>query len=207
MALASTTDYQEILEVTLDPPATARVTRLLEAASQAVLAAYGQDILQATDTAVVIRPSDGLVSLPQRPVTAIGPVVHQGVTIPLAGVDPSAMGYRWTPGGSRQGAYLVRVVNGFDRGWRDPVTVTYTHGWSVIPAVVVMAVVMAAQAMGAQGDEDGRVLLAEQIDDHQRQFQAAPGGTYLPIPGWLTAQLDDLLGVPVQPSVGSVRTL
>lgn len=209
-ALADVTDYQQILGISdadVAGDASVRIGRLLVLASASVLArAHGQRIIEGTDTAIVLRPQDGLVVFPQRPVTAIGPVIYQGQVIPAAGVDPSAFGYRWTPGGDGQQAFLVRVVNGFDRGWRDPVTVTYTHGWADIPEQIIAATVFTAQSALVQGDDQGGVVIADAIDDYQRTFQAGRPGL-LPIPDWLADQIDTIVGLQGPTSVQAVRVM
>jgi hypothetical protein len=172
--LASTADFEAITGQTLDGPTTARVLRLLEFASDAVLAsAHGQTIAQATTTDV-LRASEGVFYFPQRPVDPTSVVmVMNDIT-----VDPSM--YRVEPGGYGHPAKLIRRFYGGDYRWgqvagfpwdqfpgrypyvgRRPeaeATVTYTHGWDPVPGQLVAAVVAMANGVftGRGGGQEVR---------------------------------------------------
>lgn len=142
VALASTDDYEAITG-SLETPDLARVRRLLELASEAVLArAHGQNIVEDTYEDVTLYNSDGRFYFPQRPVTAVASVVVDGVTL-TAGTD-----YRFTSGGDGRAAALIRRVNGRDSSWLcHEATVTYTAGWATVPAQIIGAVVATAHGV------------------------------------------------------------
>lgn len=149
MALATTADYEALAGQTLDDAETARVTLLLDAASEAVLAgANGQLIIEDTYTDVTIYNRDGRFWFPQRPVTDVASVEVDGVT--LTEDDD----YRWTSGGNGRPALLIRRVDGRDSQWTYPeAVVTYTAGWATVPwpirAAVVATVKQVYQASAA----------------------------------------------------------
>jgi len=144
--LASIDDY-EALTGSLETPDVARVRRLLELASDAVLArAHGQNIISQDYEDVVLYNHDGRFWFPQRPVTEVASVVVDGETI-----DPS--GYRFTPGGDGRPALLIRRCEGRDASWHCPeATATFTAGWTPIHGQLVAAVV--ATAHGAYNGSD-----------------------------------------------------
>ncbi|MGE3835250.1 MAG: hypothetical protein AB7H43_10735 [Acidimicrobiia bacterium] len=197
MALASTVDYEELLGVTLEGADVTRVERLLELATQSVLAsAHGQLIAEDVTVDLELIPVDGLIVLPQRPVTAVAEVVYQGSVL-------GAEDYRWTPGGDGRPAYLIRVVNGFDRGWTHPVTVTYTHGWATTPEQVVAAVVFLAAALRRAGDDDGRTVSTESVGSYSVGYRGDASG----LPPDVVEMLDNLFGLHPPTSVAAVRAL
>jgi hypothetical protein len=154
-ALASITDYEAITGLTVaETSDEARVTRLLELASDAVLAsAAGQAIASDTYTNEVIRPHEGVGYFTQRPVTAVAEVTLNGELL-VEGTD-----YRWTPGGNGRPAKLIRQWGGVDHYWSayagfvgftgttDEILVTYTAGWDPIPGQIIAIVVAMAKAM------------------------------------------------------------
>ncbi len=119
--------------------ATDRARLLLDMASGAIRAYTNQTISQVTTTAVMPGNHSEKLELPERPVTAVTTVLIGDTTIP---VDTD---YVW------DGAHTlyrgtkvdgVLSVNGPDyliNGWGDwggpaaKVTVTYTHGFAIIP--------------------------------------------------------------------------
>lgn len=132
-ALASIDDYAAFTGgFPADP---ARVSRLLEAASDAVLfGAHGQNITEATYTVAVV-PYEGVAYLPQRPVSDVAAVTVAGQSLP-------ASSWRWSPGGNRRPAVLERVDGTDVVPWTDgPLAVTFTAGWDPVPGPVVAAVV------------------------------------------------------------------
>lgn len=165
-ALASTTDYEALTGQTLDDAELARVSRLLELASDAVLAgAHGQLIESTVYEDATLYNHEGAFYFPQRPVTAVASVEVGGVTY-------SAGDYRFTSGGNGRPAMLIRRVSGYDArwGWHDgsarpyygvgseEATVTYTAGWATVPAQIIAAVV--AVARGAYMGSADTVLTA-----------------------------------------------
>lgn len=159
MALATVADYELITGIDVAAGAdTTRITSLIALASSAILAgAHGQQIESATVTGEVIRPFEGVGYFLQRPVTAVSSVVvtyPSGATTTLtANTD-----YRWTPGGNRRPAMLIRRSAGVDWFFRadETITVTYTAGWSTVPAQITAAVVAMVRAVVVNGADAPR---------------------------------------------------
>lgn len=152
-ALATTADYEALTGQTLDDAELVRVSRLLDLASEAVVAgAHGQNIESQTYTAATLYGHEGVFLFPQRPVTAVSSVVVNGTTY-------TSDEYRFTPGGDRRPAMLIKRVSGRDVqwGWHEA-TVTYTAGWTTIPAQIIAATV--AVARGAYMGSADTVLTA-----------------------------------------------
>lgn len=176
MTLASTTDYETITGTTLDGATETRVAALLAMAESAVLAAaHGQNIASTVYTDVMVRPTNGELYLPQRPVTAVASVAtvdsNGTVTTLVANTD-----YRWEPGGHGRPARIVRRRLGRDSFWgtvanpvgwingdEAEVKVTYTAGWDPVPASIVgICVAMARDSMTNSG---GPAVTAEALGD------------------------------------------
>lgn len=144
MAFATVDDYENLTGLTVAVGAeTTRIEALLDDATEAILSgAHDQAIAEATYTDVVLYPHEGYCYFPQRPVSAVASVaVNQPNGTPEAlAVNTD---YRWTTGGNGRHAKLIRVRNDRDDYWRpdDKVTVTYTAGWSTIPAQIRNATV------------------------------------------------------------------
>src|SRR5215471_14410930 len=123
-------------------PATdqARVTRLIELVSARVVRYTSQRFVEETET-ITVWPHDGVLRLPQLPVTDVASVVLGGTTLAASAYTFAVNGYlQWTPAWS---------VNGWDWGpatwdWPSlnyarwpveniwpyvPTDVTYTHGY------------------------------------------------------------------------------
>jgi hypothetical protein len=120
-ALATPTELAGFLQADLD---TYSATQALDHASQAIRDHCGWNISQETVTGKVLD-SDGSRSLwlPTLLLTAVGPVVENGVTLTVLS------GYDWTEYGR-----LIRAGR-----WPNQarsVTVTYTHGYAVVPESV-----------------------------------------------------------------------
>ena len=193
MALASTDDYETITGQPVDNAA--QVDALLEIASEAVLAgAHGQNIIETTYEDATLYNSHGVFRFPQRPVSAVASVTVDGVEL-------STDDYRFTPGGSRRHAYLIRRVDGFDSTWPDAeCVVTYTAGWANVPMVVKAAVVAMAEARIAAAG--GQVLAAETLGGHREEFvQASAQTTDMAVPSSTQKILDRMCGVPRDQSV------
>lgn len=204
-ALASISDYEAVTGSTVAPTDEARITRLLELASDAVLAgAHGQTIIEATYTAEVLYPHDGIIYFPQRPVTDVDAVVVNGTTI-------DAADYRFTSGGDRLPAKLVRRVNGYDTFWaygysnswgEVAVTVTYTAGWPSIPGQIVAAV--CSMAKGVVDNAGGARRSSVGVGPFTSSFDPTDTtSSSLAITPTIQAMLDRLCGVD---AVGSVAT-
>lgn len=142
MTLATTTDFEVITGQTLADGEQVRVARLLELAEGLVLAgAHGQNITSQTYTDATLYGHEGAFLFPQRPVSAVSAVEVDGVTY-------TSDDYRFTPGGDRRPALLIKRVSGADVpwGWHEA-TVTYTAGWTAVPAAIVTAVVATAKGI------------------------------------------------------------
>lgn len=143
-ALASVEDYEALTGQQLSKEERPRLTLLLGWASDAVLAAANdQAIVSTVYEDVTLYNRDGRFWFPQRPVTAVGEVTVDGVTL-TEGTD-----YRWTPGGSGRPALLIRRVSGVDSHWTCPeATVdTVTAGWATVPGPLVSVVCTLAKAV------------------------------------------------------------
>lgn len=203
MGLVSTDDWAVIT----GSEETAQVARLLEMASDAVLAnAHSQNILEQTYTDVELGQFEGVYYFPQRPVSAVASVSVAGVV-----VDPS--GYRWTPGGDRRPATLIRQLFGYDTYWSwDPrygfdivdslpapsVVVTYTAGWESVPGQIVAAIVSMVSQTISNGF--GPSMTLERVAGYEGKWE--PGQTPdLGISSSTQAVLDQLCGVDAFTSV------
>ena len=144
-ALASIDDYEAITGQAPTGADAVRVGRLLELASDAVLAgAHGQQIIAGTSTEV-LRPWEGVIRFPQRPVTAV-------TSVTVAGTVLAPDDYRWTRGGDRRPAYLIRRSAGVDIDWDWPeVTVEWSHGWAQTPGQIVAVVCAMAESVMTGG--------------------------------------------------------
>lgn len=190
VALASIDDYAAITGAYPDDHG--RVHRLLELASDAVLAgAHGQQILSGPFSCTV-RPWDGVVYLPQRPVTAVDTVHLDGEL-----VDPT--GYRWEPGGNRRPARLLCRDDSGDTWWPDgELAVEGTAGWATVPGQIVAAVV--AMVAGTITNGGGPAITQEGAGPFQMSF--GPGQSPdLALPMSTRQLLDRLCGVDGPTSV------
>ena len=117
-AFATPTELAGFLQQDLD---TYTATQALDIASQAIRDHCGWTISQETVTGKVLD-SDGSRSLwlPTLLLTAVGPVVENGVTLTVLS------GYDWTEYGR-----LIRA--GCWPNQARSVTVTYTHGYATVP--------------------------------------------------------------------------
>lgn len=144
---------------------------MLTVASGQVRAACGQDFTAvAGDTVTLDGTSEEWLALPQRPVTAVTAVEVNGVA-----VDATS----WTLSSHR----LYRR-GGWDRGYYTAtapplVSVTYDHGYAVIPDDVAAATL----AIAAEIVANPQGLTAEDIDDYKWRREGggatAPSATLL----------------------------
>lgn len=193
MSLATVADYEAVTGVAVED--TGRYERLLSLASSAVLAeAHDQLIVATEDTVETVYPYEGVGRLSQRPVTAITSVVANGATL-TAGTD-----YRWTSGGNRRPAYLIRRSGGEDvPWWDDEVTVTYDHGWTEIPAQIVMAVVGMVKGVVDLGG--GPEVASKASGPFSVSFVEGTQVTDMRVTGPVRSMLDKLCGIPAPNSV------
>jgi hypothetical protein len=166
MALATISNYEIITGQTVASGDEPRIEALLEMASDAIInGAHGQLIAEATSIDVELRPHAGVCYFPQRPVVAV-----ESVAIVNADGTEEALtegdDYRWTPGGDRRPAKLIRRRFGRDDWWgsvtdnsvigevsmAEPVVkVTYTHGWNPAPGPIIGTVCAMVRAMVSSG--------------------------------------------------------
>lgn len=193
MALVSIDDYETITGQPVDNAA--QVDALLDIASDAVLAgAHGQNILEDTYEDVTVYNHAGRFQLPQRPVTAVASVT-------VSGVELDASEYRFTPGGDRRPAELIRRVGGFDSTWStEEATVTYTAGWAAVPGQIKAAVVAMVEGRIAAGG--GQVLASETLGGHSETYAAPTQTTDMLVTPSTQKILDRLCGVNRNQTVG-----
>lgn len=159
--LVSAEEYRSITGDTCDDR---RLRVLLKHASSAILAeAHGQEIVSSTSTDTVVFNYEGRFYLPQRPVTNVASVTVNGEEL-------ETNDYRWTAGGNRRHAMIIRRYNGLDGVFFQPeATVTYTHGWATVPGQIVMAVVAIVSNLIAT-QTGTRDLTMRQIGNTQERY-------------------------------------
>lgn len=213
MALATIADYELITGTTVARGDQARVTELLDVASEQLLDhAHGQQLVAGT-TEAVLRPVDGVIRFPQRPVVAVASVTVNGSEL-VADTD-----YRWTAGGDGEHAYLIRRRDGYDVSWavdEIEVDVEWDHGFyndddppvEVLPRKVVAAVVAMVFAVMRTPDADLDVKSrSKTIGGYQVAEQYTDGrGDIMRVPGPAISMLDRLCGVPGPVSARMVRS-
>ena len=198
-ALATTADYEALTGQNLDDAELVRVSRLLDLASEAVLAgAHGQNITSQAYTGATLYGHEGVFLFPQRPVTAVASVVVNGTTY-------TSDEYRFTPGGDRRPAELIKRVAGRDVGWGwHEATVTYTAGWVDVPAQIIAATV--AVARGAYMGSADTVLTATAAGALVPEYPASNLNlTAMKLTPAVQAVVDQVCGVRAPSSVELVR--
>lgn len=135
MALATLADVLDRLGRAFTDAEAGRVTALLEDASAAVVLYTGQQFEEGTTT-VTLSTQRGAVYLAQRPVNDVTTIVDD---------DGEDVTFTWTHG---QKVTLSSCA--------DPVTVTYEHGYAVIPQPIVAIVCnMVLRALGRHPTDSG----------------------------------------------------
>lgn len=149
MSLATTDDLEVRLGRALTGTEVDRAEALLAGASARVQTYTGQTFTLVENDTVTVKVRNRIARLPQRPVTAV-----DAVTDP----NDNTIGFTWL------GDDRVQVGNGLDYSWvfepwrngLNLVTVTYSHGYTTVPADVVDVVCqMAGRAMTRSADETG----------------------------------------------------
>lgn len=141
-ALATAEDLKARLGRDLTDEETARVAALLADASALVRSYTGQDFTETSGDAVTLRGQGGAIRLPQRPVTSVSSVIAIGgdglPEVPLIdwiwdGVDTIRIG---------EGSFVINLpaVWWDDDGYPGTYRVTYSHGYTQVPADVVAVV-------------------------------------------------------------------
>lgn len=176
MSLATPDELADYLGIELDTADTARAQLILDGATGTIQAHTRQTLTAvAGDTVILAGTTDRVLALPQRPVTSVTTVVLDGVTITDHTVYQSA---------------LIR-----DGGWGDTdeyVTVTYDHGYTVIPDVL-REVCLSLAARRYVNPE--LVAMRQHVGTVMTQFQVGDG---------LTRSEKDILR-PWRMRLGSIR--
>lgn len=160
VALASVADLEARLGRDLDTDQQlARASALLDDASATVRAYTGQQFTRSTTTDRVTPPRKGPVLLPQQPVndvTAVASVLGVTQQFLFDGLNLYVGAYLAGVVVNLAAAYYDggRYYEGFAR--RQPIDVTYDHGYTVIPGEIVAVVCqIAGRAMGRPLEDSG----------------------------------------------------
>lgn len=167
--LATHADLSARLGRSLSADEQARATVLLGDASAAVRAYTGQEFDQSVTTDR-LRVRSGHVRLPQRPITAVASVDD---------VNGNEVSFTWDQGDRVE--ITTSVLNDWEIVPRtSPLTyvdVTYTHGYSSVPADIVAVVCqVAGRAFGRNPEQSGVTQVA--VGDASQTFGSvsASGG-------------------------------
>lgn len=136
MAFATVQEFANHMQATVT---TSAATSALNTATSRIQSATGQDFVLVEDDEITLRGGAGWIRLPQRPVIEVSSVVTQflgdsATTTQAVNVEYTRWGdeLTWIAGGySRLGASPRWPYMYWD--WPEFVTVTYTHGYAVIP--------------------------------------------------------------------------
>lgn len=173
-ALATVTDVEDIAGPV--PSASHdRIDRLIAKVSAMVRRYTGQTFDAVEGDVVTIRPRNGYLRLPQRPVTAV-----TSVTIDATALDPA--GYAFTVNGNlslvNPTLWDLATQGSVEWLWPPvPVTVTYDHGYAEPPLDLSMVVAERVATMWRFG-VDGTA--AEAIDGYSAHYQRPTGGAWTP---------------------------
>lgn len=127
--LATLPQLEDHLGQSFDAPTEIRALQALENASSIVQTYTGQDFTEATTSETFIYGVDRVLRLSQRPVTAVTSVTVDGIPWSADLWDFTSDGWIYEPGG---------IIGRWFGSWRGAsVTVTYTHGYTTVPADVV----------------------------------------------------------------------
>lgn len=192
--LVSVEDFVHLTGSTAPKP---RIKALLVAASSAVLAeAHGQELVRASSTDTVVFNWEGRFYLPQRPVISIESVTINGIEL----ADDE---YRWTAGGNRRHAVIVRRCDGRDASFTAAeATVSYTHGWEELPGQITMAIV--ALVSGSLATSAGTsVITSMTLGPYSETHQPIAHSADMAVPGSTRSLLERLCGVDGFASVPS----
>lgn len=188
--LATTDDVAAILQRPLTATEITTATRLIALASGMVRRYTRQDLTAATGDVITLAGTWGhTIMLPQRPITAVASVVVNGanpayapwkliddeIVILTGSFQPDYGSSLWGGTGlwGPAGSYIGPQATG--ASWQGPqatVTVTYSHGYAVIPDDIVNEVAgMAALQMSSPVG-----INSEQIGGYQVAYARSPVG-------------------------------
>jgi hypothetical protein len=149
MAFATTDDLATYLGRAVEN--TAQGDMALALATGIIRAETGQTLSLVEDDEVQLRGSAyAKLALPERPVLAVTSVSGDSIN---------------TDEWSRQGANLTRWY-----GWPDVVTVTYSHGYAVIPDDVKAITLAVAARILTANDPSGPSIAREQIGSYSVEY-------------------------------------
>lgn len=158
MALASLADVTDLSDRKVDVTDGALAQTMLDSASAAVRDAAGCPISQAVSTVELVAPQSRWLALPAGPVTAVTEVKVDGAAV----TDYRKIGDRLWRSSEWSGCVPVMV------------TVTYTHGLTVVPEDIVSLVCAFAAAGMNKAAEDYEArpayLMSTKIDDFYEQY-------------------------------------
>ena len=175
--LAGTDDLKARLGRDLTEAEQARAQALLDDASALIRAYTGQDFDLVEDDEIVLRIQGGVVRLPQRPVTEVSQVIALGgnlipdVTVIdwiFDGVDQIRIG---------EGTFIINLpaIWWDDDGYPGTYRVTYSHGYTQVPAdVVSIACRVALRTLTAPTTQGG--VTSETIGSYSYRLDAADTG-------------------------------
>lgn len=179
LALASVSDVEAVSKE-VPASSTASVMRLIEMVSARVAKYTGQHFDQVAGDSVTITPHDGILRLPQRPVTAL-----TSVTVGTSLLSSTL--YTWTTSGiirrTSPAAFAPDSQFGdwssswpADGEWPWPpiaTTVVYTHGYANqdYPADVAMVVAEKVAVKWLSGVRQAEGTSSESIDGYSQSFQ------------------------------------
>jgi hypothetical protein len=155
VSLATLDELEDVCGPQADPVA---AQQALDEATTKLQMATGQQLVQVVDDKVTLDPegADTLL-LPELPVSALGPLVVEGVTL----LEDE---YEWSSTG------ILRLTSYCGCGPHFPkrlasVDVTYTHGYDPVPRDLALAcATMACRALSGGGPTvDGVPVTAERI--------------------------------------------
>jgi hypothetical protein len=196
-ALAAVSDVEAVVSRDVGFEDEARILRLIELVSAAVCRYTRQTFKYVADDVITIRPHDGRVRLPQRPIIAVTSVQVSGQIIDPSLYTCNADGFLrrveilgWNPMlgtglmGWQTDPYNPTGAPLDEIGWPPiPLTVTYTHGIPVGEYIddlaLVVGEVVAAKWLGGERQANG--VISEAIDTYKVMFyKNEPIGAWLP---------------------------
>jgi len=137
---------------------TAQAQLALTLATGIIRAEVGQTLSLVEDDRVTLRAgSRPELYLPERPVVAVSSVAGDGIRVG-----------EWTWAGE----YVTRPY-----GWPNLVTITYSHGYAVIPDDVRAICLSVAGRVLAQNDPDGPQVAQETVGSYSVQYVPRDAGS------------------------------
>lgn len=189
-ALATTDDVQAVIAQTLDAPALAFVSRLIEMVSASVVRYTSQSFELVEDDELVITPHDGVLRLPQLPVTEVASVTVGTTLIDPAIYEAKANGYirlvspHAIAADSQFGIWSHAWPLDGEWPWSPfPTTVVNTHGYpeGEMPADVAMVVAEVVAGKFLAGARRAEGTKSVSIDTYSESYGGVGEAT---LRGW-----------------------